>query len=520
MGVLETLRENIWARLTPPDMRKVIEAIGAGMQMTEPGWVQMYGGGEDYEVDPALREEAIKASYYYWQLDPLMSRAVQLIRDYTFGRGITWRAPDPEAKKAMNRFWDDVDNDILNRAAGQWELAERIQLAGEVFFIFFVNKLNGAVKVRVVEPHEITQIITSGQDRRRVLYYERQWTEQIYDWTSHTWKPGTLRKDYIPHWSNPDESRSTVGDEQTYICMHHVKVNSHGLRGVPLYMRVIAWIKAYKGFMEDRATMTLAAATFAFKQKIKGSAAAVARMAAKWTTLSGDASRRYGTGGQERSPGAQTFVENESSTLDQMQFNTNSANAYLDGRMLRQQVSAGTGISEQNLTGDPSVANLASATQMDGPQQKMFESWQQLWHDEFVQIFAFVVDMAVRHKFIQPPKDKWSEVDFPPILVKDLPTVIMAVAQLISAQSMAGIRYVPDQRLARYILDAFGEQDIDAALTELAKINAGLASLGASSPGQAPANDQTGQSALPDDLAQQLQQALGVIREVLSRAKR
>lgn len=466
MGIIQNIRENIWARLTPPDIRRVIEAIGTGVHLAEPGWTPLYGGTDEREIDPMLRVEAIQASYHYWQLDPLMSRAVQLIRDYTFGRGVTWNAPDPETQKAVSRFWDDRDNRIIAKAQGQWELSERLQLAGEVFFIFFVNRLNGAVKLRLVDPGEITQVITDPDDRERVLYYERRWRRQRFNWESKTWTAGEEVIDYIPNWNNANPDRATVGDASTYVCMHHIKINSHGLRGVPLYLRVIAWIRAYKGFMEDRATLTLAAATFAFKQKIRGSAAAVARMAAKWSGM--NATQRYGgAGGKERTEGAQTLIENENVSLEQMQFNTNASNAYLDGRMLRQQVSAGTGITEQNLTGDPSVSNLASATQMEGPMQKMFESWQQLWGDEFVEIFSFVVEMAVKYGYINPPQDKWTEVNFPPIVTKDLPVIIGAVSGLISAQTQAGEKYVSDRRIATYILEAFGETDIDAALAEL-----------------------------------------------------
>jgi hypothetical protein len=466
MGIREAVNRKIWESMVPRDVQKLVEAIGAGMQLVEPGWATLAGANEEHEIDPALREEAIKASYYYWQLDPLMGNAVRLIKDYTFGRGITWDAQDPETEKALNRFWDDRDNGILNKAEGQWQLSERLQLAGEVFEIFFVNRLTGAVKMRVVEPEEITQIITDPDDKSKVLYYERKWARRTFSWDSKQWAGSELVTDYIPSWDNPDASHATVGDQYTYVCMHHVKINSHGTRGVSLYLRVIAWVKAYKGFMEDRATITLAAATFAFKQKIVGSAAAVARMASKW--LGVNPTQRYGgTGGKERTDAAQTLIENNNVSLEQMQFDTRASESYMDGRILRQQVAAGTGITEQNLTGDPSVSNLASATQMEGPMQKMFESWQQLWRDEIVDIFRFVVDQAEKAGFIQPPEDPWTGVSFPPIVTKDLQVVIGAIASLVSAQTAAGKQYVPDRRLAKYALEAFGEQDINAALAEL-----------------------------------------------------
>ncbi len=488
------MRSRLWEAITPPDVRTGIRALVEHAQLSEPGWNRL-GGQAENELDEYERKDALVASYYYWQHDPLMGRAVQLIRDYTFGRGVTWRAADERVKKVVERFWKDKSNRILSRAEGQWELSERLQLAGEVFPIFFVNRFDGTVKMRVIEPEEIEQVVTDPEDYATRLYYLRTWTKREYNWTSKSWGGGETKRDLIPDWDTKPPTYSSVGDDKTYICAHQIKINSHGLRGVPLYFRVIPWVKAYKGFMEDRATLTLAAATFAFKQKIKGAASAVVRMVQQWGNY--DAARRYGSGsGKERREGAQTLVENDAVNLEQFNVDTKANNAYQDGRMIRQQVSAGTGITEQNLTGDPSVANLASATQMEGPMLKMFESWQQLWHDAFVDILNFVVDMAIAYGGLPANVDRTIEVDFPPIVSKDLPVVVTAVAALITAQVAAKQTYVSARRLATYILQAFGENDVEKALAEIKFADA------------TPTDTQP----LPPAQEQQIQQAIEALR--------
>lgn len=493
---------------------ELIEAVRALVEhsalVPQDGYVRLSGASTWLQdLDPIERLDAFEASYYYWQRDPLMGRAVQLIKDYTFGRGVTWSARDPRVKPILKAFWDDRDNRIVAKAVGQWELAERLVLAGEVFFVFFVNLYTGHVKVRAVNPTEVQQIICHPEDNEKRLYYERLWYRQSYNFESRAWRQGRTRRDLIPDWDNAEAEYSTVGDRNTLVVMHYVKINSHGPRGVPLLYRVLPWIKAYKGFMEDRATLTLAAATFAFKQKIKGSTAAVARMRQLWA----DVSARYGaTGGsgKERREGAQTLIENEGASLDQFNFDTRSGNAYTDGRMIRQQVAAGTGITEQNLTGDPSVANLASATQMEGPMQKMFESWQQLWKDEYSDIFDFVIRMAIEYGQLPPDVDRSVEVNFPPIVTKDLPTVINAVAQLISAQGLAQVQYIPARRLAAYIAEAFGETDVDKVLDEL-----GL-SKDASIPAPVPRSTEL---SLPDDVADSIEAAIESVRAVMGKHK-
>jgi hypothetical protein len=435
------------------------------------GWLKLGGTSPIRELDEATRQQLIQLSYYYWRNDPVMARAVTLTRDYVMGRGVTWHAPNTETNAIIRRFWDSPNNKCLTRATGQWELMERIILAGEVFLVFFVNKLTGEITVRVLEPEEITQVIPRDDDKMVTTYYERTASQAIYNWDGHTFGAAAQEKNYYPDWEWPDLQHSTVESQGTYVCIHHIKTNSHGMRGVPVYGRIIQWVRSYKGFMEDRLTLTLAAATLAFKQKIKGSVDAVRRLASQWANVSFLRRYRVAGGGQELGPenaaGSRVLVENEAANLEQFQVNTNAANAYLDGRMIRQQMAAGTGITEPNLMGDPSVGNLASQVQMEGPMLKTFESWQQFWHDELVDVMNFVVDISDVWGDKRPGQDRKVEIDFPPIVTKDLPVVIGAVSALITAQTAAGQQFIGLRRLATYILQAFGENDIDAALKEI-----------------------------------------------------
>jgi hypothetical protein len=504
--------------------------------LTPPGFMRLSGDHAWTTLDEYDRLDALQASYYYWQRDPLAGRAIQLIRDYTFGRGVSINAKDPRVQKVVKAFWDDPDNQVIASAAGQWELSERLQLAGEVFPIFFVNRFNGHVKMSIAEPEEINQVITDPDNKRKRLFYERRWARQPFDWQSRVLAGPRLRTDYVPDFGlDPPHNatrgqgafkrieHSTVGDGSTFICMHQIKINSHGKRGVPLLLRVLPWVKAYKGFMEDRATLTLALATWAFRQKVSGNKSAVARLAQQWGTY--DVANRMGGAGagnfnRERSEGAQTIIENENVTLDQLRTDSGASNAYQDGRMLRQQVGAGLGITEQNLTGDPSVANLASATQMEGPMLKMFESWQQLFHDEFLYILNFVVAMAIEYGDLDPEEarldangypmefDPTIEIDFPPIVTADLAVFIGAISSLINAQAAAGQEYVAPDRLARYILQAFGETDIDTALQELRRV---MATAPAAKP--APGTPAPHGAALPDQQATAIKAAIEALQE-------
>lgn len=505
-SIIARLRERLWLVVAPSGVRSEIRAAREALEfMRERGWVPLSPAADQNSILDIEREEAVRQAYYYWTRDPLMSRAVQLIRDYTFGLGVSWTAVAPEIESVLKAYWNNPDNDLVATTLGQWELSERLQLAGEVFLIFFVAA-NGSVKTRVIEPVEIQDIITSPNDATKRLYYKRIWTKRYFDWKTKGWRTGDTNNassqiiDFIQDWTNRDGSHSTVNEispegsgDGTKVYIMHVKINSHSLRGVTIFLRVLTWISAYKGFMEDRATLTLAAATIAFKQKIVGSSASVSRLARQWGSTT--VNRRYQN--EERAQAGQVLVENAQSTLEPFRVDTGASAAYTDGRMLRQQVGAGVGITEPDLTSDPSVSNLASMTAMNGPMLKMFESWQQIWRQVYLNIFKFVISQQLEHKRLSPDVDQSVNIVFPPIVTKELPSLLQAISQLVAAQQQANAQYISPRRIAILLLEAFGVSDVDSALKEV-----GLVQL-----------PQDQMVTVPDETATKITAALEAIRQ-------
>jgi hypothetical protein len=292
--------------------------------------------------------------------------------------------------------------------------------------------------------------------------------------------------------------------------MHQYTTNTRGQRGMPAFYSAIPYVKAYKGFIQDRIVLLIALATFAWKQNIEGSTSQVQRILSQWgSTIFGrytDTPTRRAD--QERAPGGRVLLQNKAAQMEQMSVDTGASNAYMDGRITRQQVAAGTDITEPDLTGDPSVGNLASMTAMNGPQQKGFEWWQQIFETIIESATAFAIRQAVKYGDLPrltedgEPRDLGFELDFPPIVEKDLPGYISAVAQLISAQSLGSQQYIAPERLARYILQVFGENDIETAMAEL-KFD------------QIPAVGQVPASGFPDSAADKIEALRLKIVEVL-----
>jgi hypothetical protein len=505
---------------------------------------------------PMARQDAVRASRYYALHDPLLHRAVWLVIRYVWGRGVVGpRARDPEVQKVIDALITDEDNGLLYRITGQWKLSQILIEDGEIFLTTFVNALNGKTKFSYVLTDEIEQVITHPQNRDKPIYYLRSWSPQVWNWQSNAYSTPGVRRDFWPDWGAPETQldplpniyecaqcgrpvdglavcescgaslreadnltttqytgveHSTVGDAFTRQYMHQYTTNTRGQRGMPAFYSAIPYVKAYKGFIQDRIVLLIALATFAWKQNIEGSTSQVQRILSQWgSTIFGrytDTPTRRAD--QERAPGGRVLLQNKAAQMEQMSVDTGASNAYMDGRITRQQVAAGTDITEPDLTGDPSVGNLASMTAMNGPQQKGFEWWQQIFETIIESATAFAIRQAVKYGDLPrltedgEPRDLGFELDFPPIVEKDLPGYISAVAQLISAQSLGSQQYIAPERLARYILQVFGENDIETAMAEL-KFD------------QIPAVGQVPASGFPDSAADKIEALRLKIVEVL-----
>jgi len=555
-------------KVVPADFHEAIDIEEPGYRRLSP---TLWDSVSDIEY---VRLDAVRASRYYSLHDPLLHRAVWLVIRYVWGRGVLGpKAADSLVQQLLDTFDEDSDNDLVARITGQWELSQCLIEDGELFLVLFVDKLTGQSRISYVLPEEIQQVILDPNDRRKRVYYKRVHSTSVFSFSAGQYLNAGLKTDYWADWGCEElvptseakfyecarcgvevtaltacctgcegelfeayedgigirikkktgTEHATVGSPILGSYMHQYKTNSRGIRGMPAFFAAIPYVKAYKGFIQDRIVLLVALATFAFKSKIKGNSRAVRRIIGDWgnKVLSrwGGADTVRTAAGQERVPGAGIITENEAMSTEQFRVDTGANNAYLDGRVQRQQVAAAVDVTEANLTGDATVGNLASMTAMNGPQLKGFEWWQTLLKQILTDVYTVVIRAAVVYGKLSPVtmnfetgktgrRDLSFEIDFPPIVSKDLPTYIGAVAQLISAQSLSSKTYLSPQRIARYILQAFGEENIDTAMQEIEEL--GLSG--------SPTDDGIGidMDALPDSTADTMDLLKGKIEEALS----
>ena len=416
--------KNLAQRVLRDDLQMIQESIARLAEATstnETGWINVSHGFVPWETTGEERQRVIEKVRDTYKKNPLAGQIVDLKRYFTMGQGISFKAEAPEVQEVLRQFWTDESNKWFQR---QSQLSDDLEIDGEFFLRFFVDQYTGRVQVRCIPAWQITDIITDQEDAETPLFYRREWTEQ--------------------RWDEKNKMYAIVkyhtGVEADYISAEeilHVKIGSplYAKFGQsPLY-RILGYLNAYKEWLEDRAKLNKARAAFAWKKKIKTSAAGVA------SAVSGvlNTLNKVVTGAEKPVPPKTggVIVENEAVEWDVISAKIGADDASEDGRAIKLMICAGSGIFEHYL-GDAKVGNLASTKSMELPMLKMFEWRQKLFEEVFLFIFRRVIRAAVdagvlpeKMKVIRQEKGEKYElevptdqvhidIDFPPLVLREI----------------------------------------------------------------------------------------------------
>ena len=388
------------------------------------GWDKL-GASRAMELSPDTRINIVNRAREYWYRDPLAKQTIRLWTDYGIGKGITWKAREESTGDVLReKLWGHKDNRMIFSPTGQRMSSNKLLVDGELFLVLFVGP--DGIKVRRVDPLQIVEVLCDPEDEETPRYYKRERTSvnaglktMVYaDWQSDG------------DGSVPDsQGQAQAATEEALV--FHVAMNTLGRRGISLLAPMMDWSKAYRKFMEARASIVQALSQFAWEGKVKGGSAAV-------TALRNQFRSNFAAGGDtETNPtparGATLFT-NQSLDMNPIKTDTGAANAQTDGNMLLGMAGAGVGIFP-HYYGAGEAFRLATATAMETPMLKEFESYQELWIGEkgiYQQLFDFTCETY------KVSEDKWFvDIDAPPIVQDDVPALIHA--QLEATQAFPSI---------------------------------------------------------------------------------
>lgn len=420
--------------------------------------------------------------------NPLIKRGVQVQRLYVWGQGMTVRATEPEINEVLQDFLNDPANQVeLTGHLAQINKETELQTDGNLFFVLFANRLTGQVRMRSIPFDEIAEVICNPEDGKEPWYYLRRWTQTKLNLTSGATET-EQQSAYYPDWRyTPVNQPPSIGSYPVHWDrpVFHVKVGgfSNWKFGVSEIYAAIDWARAYKEFLEDWASIVRAYRRFAFQLSTPGGKSGIAAARTRLGTT-------LGSGG-ETNPApvtGSTFISGPDVTLQPVR-TAGATVAAEDGRRMLLMVAAAVGLPE-TFFGDVSVGTLATATSLDRPTELAMLDRQKLWADIYWQIIDFVLRWAIKaprgplrsfgvvtsvieagqiqEKLIwNEGVDDHIDLDWPPIRQSDVTGAVGAIvdAATLKGGTLAGTLDLPT--VARMLLVALGEDDIDEIIERL-----------------------------------------------------
>lgn len=457
------------------------------LALEDSAWMRLSGEGQTEFSRHALRIICWLSRSFYLK-NPLITRGVNVQKDYVFGQGVTITAEDPDVDEVVQAFVKDAKNQA-ELTSHQSMLGKEVELTvdGNLFFVFFRKRVSGRTRIRTIPVDEIEDIITNPEDAKDPWFYKRTWSERKVDMESGSVEIKGMTA-YYPDWRHVPQDNNKpekIGDYKVHwdIPIYHIRVGGMPSMkfGVPETYAALDWAKAYKNFLEDWSTIVRAYARFAWNVTTKGGKTGIAAAKAKLesTIISDDAA--------EDNPPPVTgaaFIGQEGTNISPVR-TAGATTSAEDGRRLLLMVTATFGFPE-TFFGDASVGTLATAKSLDRPTELKISSRQSLWSDILTNILDYVVLWAVETQTLKGaiekeddgtpivtlevdpetgrPKPTVVRVDFPPILEHDTQSSIEAIidASTLKGGSLSGT--IDPITVSRMLLVALGVEDVEAAL--------------------------------------------------------
>jgi len=451
-------------------------------------WIELGTSGAQQEFSRDGIRRIVELARLYYIKNPLIKRGVKISTYYVFGRGVNIAAKDNTIDECIQTFLDDPSNQReFSGAQARKELDRALTIDGNLFFVFFVHKETGQVRIGTLPVDEIEEIIKARNNRKRNMWYKRTWeTREIDEQTGNVEVKRTSR--YYRDYLNNEVDTAKLGDievDQNAV-IYHVKVGGFAdwAFGISETYAAQAWAKAYVQFLTNFASVVATLAMFAARKRSSGGKAGVA------ATRSKLASTLTGSTGESNPPRAAGSVSIEGGPEDAWDpIKTANATTPADeGRPMRVMVAAGFGLPDTMLSGDADMGNLATAQTLDRPTEFQFVDRQELWVGIYKTILDFVVFNAViapqgtLTSVARPIQNVYKEtvirfnedinstivVDFPSILERDTGAYLNSL--LGSVNFFRENTQDPSKivaQFARSILIALGYQDVDELLEQV-----------------------------------------------------
>ncbi len=425
-----------------------------------------------FKLTDQTRQRIVELSRTLYAEDPVTQFIIELWTDYAVGNTLEIMPKNENAAPLWKEFFKSTRNSYVLSQTARQELSNKLLTDGEFYFVFSVSELDGNTTIRVIPTDEITQIIYDPDDCTIPLYYVREYTpasNQIVNnaqvdsqnsktvfYRDYRAEKADLQKINMPKGAIMADDKERLTDS----FIMPVRFRTIDRRGVPLMMAGIPWTTGYKNFLQDRAAVAKAAATFVEKIKVtNGSQRRIDNMMSRLqSTLSTTGSSR------ERNPvpaAGATWLENDQVDRSWRNNATGAVDADIDGLGILNQAAL-SGKVYPHYLGRGDAYRLATASAMEQPIYKSFNRYQNFWSSIWREVVMIVLQQKEKYAQYEGYQFDNYDVDISldSILDIDAENLIRTI-NAVNATAITGLMDIPSARkvqkeLVRMALQEFG----------------------------------------------------------------
>lgn len=401
------------------------------------------------DLPPNIQHTAQRLSLLLSKKNVRAKRAIELVRDFAWGEGPTFRAKDLRVQQVLNEHW------ILN----QWgkrgpERVATLGVFGELLYPIFKITSTSIVKLSTISSFKIRAILRNpenGEDLEFVVTSLRAADEAK---VAHA--PGHAEQNFHDRFGGDDLNGQHDGrkfkiiqptpegrleGEAFYFAVNRL---SGATRGIPDLLSAIDWLEGLDSFifsLLERANIT---GNVVWDLEIAGARPAEIRKRLREFVK---ALRKSGG----------LYGHNEKTKLNVKVPVLGSSEAETTVGILLRQIQAGTGLAPHFLN-DVSDLTRSSAAEVSLPVAKMIQGRQTFLKIMLTEIFQFQIQTAKDSGRLNGVTDFRFEIQFPRILLRDLESITKSIGALSQALVVATeARWISDDE-ARFLFRGSVEQ--------------------------------------------------------------
>jgi hypothetical protein len=291
------------------------------------------------DVQPEIYLELHNECYEAYNANPLANTIVETITNFTLGRGVLVSAANRRVQRVLDAFWRDPDNRMDARV---YDLCTELSVYGEQFIRFFVNPIDGSVKIGQIDPSTIDEIETDPDNIEKPLRFHQR---PVGPSATTPGDPSPTQQGVL----DTEGRWFEAGREVAQFAIHKV---SNAKRGRSDLATLLPWLRRYKDWLTDRVRLNKYKTAFLWDVKLLGADA---------KTI--DLKRMQYAYPPE--PGS-IIIHNESEIWSAVKPEISANDAESDGRAIKLMIAAGAGVPEHYLA-DGGNANRATAAEMSLP---------------------------------------------------------------------------------------------------------------------------------------------------------